>query len=400
MGADVHPRNELAHWHPVLDSRTLRRAPVPVRLCGQDLVVFRGQDGTPAALDDRCAHRAMKLSCGTVEGGRLACPYHAWSYDAEGNGSAPSSPNLSFSVPSYEVQEAGGLVWLRARGGTGDLPPLEHDGYRMVCTLRRRFAAPLEPVIDNFADDEHTAAVHLAFGYDPERMHEVELTVETTDDTVTSTCVGPHKKVSPVLAPLFGIRTGDELTIDWTFHFSPLHSVFDMRWVDPGTGRERSFRDRIDVFFIPIDDDTTELVYRQMTTMRMLGEPGFQLLVRPVTSLITALEVRVDQHILANLADTSGDLSTMRLGRLDRSLGMVRQRLDRIYRQRPGRTVGADASAIDAVAAGEPEALPPVVRRSATAAPPVADVGTGVTVRRGDRPRQGAARLRRTARSV
>lgn len=337
---------ELNHWHPILGSHRLRRRPVPVRLCGLDLVLFRDGAGVPAALHDRCAHRAMRLSRGRVQDGRLACPYHGWSYDRAGVGSCPNSPDMAFEVPVLEVEERAGLVWVKAKGEEAPFPELDFDDYRLVCTLRRRFAAPLEPVIDNFADDEHTAVVHGVFGYAPDRMPEVTLRVDSTDDTVSSSCVGPHKRVPRLLAPIFGIYGGDRFTIDWTFHFSPLHCVFDMSWTDPSSGQPRGFKDRVDVFFLPIDDTQTELVYRQFTTMAMLGDPGFHLLVRPLTTLITEMEVRLDQRIMANLADTSGDLSTMRLGRLDKSLALVRHRLDGVYRRRPA---GGDRGRVAAV---------------------------------------------------
>ncbi len=35
----------LDHWHPVLASRKLRRRPIPIMLCGQQLVLFRTQSG-------------------------------------------------------------------------------------------------------------------------------------------------------------------------------------------------------------------------------------------------------------------------------------------------------------------------------------------------------------------
>jgi vanillate O-demethylase monooxygenase subunit len=325
---------ELAHWHPVGDSRKVRRKPVPVRLLGRDLVLFRDAAGRLGALDDRCPHRHLRLSAGAVEGERLVCAYHGWSYTTDGEGHCPATPGMQVSANAYDVREAGGLVWVKERGDEAPFPRLDFDGYRLVCTLRRRFDAPLDPVIDNFADDEHTAVVHRVFGYDPRRMPEVRLELDADETTVRSWCGGPHKRVPRAIAPLFGIYGGDHFVIEWTFHFSPLHAVFDMSWIDPATGDERGFRDKVDVFFVPVDDGVTELVYRQMTTMKLLGTAGFNVLVRPLTTLITELEVRVDQHIMRNLADTSADLSAMRLGRLDRSLGLVRSRLNSIYRSR------------------------------------------------------------------
>ena len=56
-------------WHPVAGSDELaRRHVLPVRLLGEDLVVWRGDDGRPLAWRDLCVHRGTKLSLGRVEG--------------------------------------------------------------------------------------------------------------------------------------------------------------------------------------------------------------------------------------------------------------------------------------------------------------------------------------------
>ena len=45
-------------------------------------------DGKPLALDNVCPHRGGPLSEGTVEGGKIVCPWHQYEYDlATGAGS-------------------------------------------------------------------------------------------------------------------------------------------------------------------------------------------------------------------------------------------------------------------------------------------------------------------------
>src|SRR5262245_18607888 len=54
--AEGPPMAVFDHWHPVLFSNELRKKPVGVRLCGKELVLFRGAGGEAAALDDICPH--------------------------------------------------------------------------------------------------------------------------------------------------------------------------------------------------------------------------------------------------------------------------------------------------------------------------------------------------------
>ena len=43
------------------------------------------REGAIFALEDRCAHRQVPLSKGTVDGCTLRCVYHGWRYDASGD---------------------------------------------------------------------------------------------------------------------------------------------------------------------------------------------------------------------------------------------------------------------------------------------------------------------------
>jgi len=123
-------------WTPVALARALRPGrPLPVEVGGERLVLFRDASGAPAALVDRCPHRGVALSLGTVEDGCITCPFHGWQLDAGGqvrhvpwNPDAKSATLRATSVP---VREAGQLLWIYTA-------PVE--------------AAPSEPVVaDAFA---------------------------------------------------------------------------------------------------------------------------------------------------------------------------------------------------------------------------------------------------------
>ena len=71
-------------WYVAAWSDELGEEPLARTLLNEAVVLFRGRDGAPAALEDRCCHRALPLSLGTVEEGGLRCAYHGLLFDRRG----------------------------------------------------------------------------------------------------------------------------------------------------------------------------------------------------------------------------------------------------------------------------------------------------------------------------
>ena len=57
-------------WYVAAWSHEVDRTPAHRTVCEIALVLYRRQDGTAVALEDRCAHRAYPLSAGQVKGTR------------------------------------------------------------------------------------------------------------------------------------------------------------------------------------------------------------------------------------------------------------------------------------------------------------------------------------------
>jgi 5,5'-dehydrodivanillate O-demethylase len=106
------------YWHPIAGLSELDGDPVqPVRLLGEDLVLYRDRRGRLGLLAAPCAHRKISLAYGIPEEEGLRCCYHGWLYDAEGRClEQPAEPPEStfkdrIRQPAYPVQALGGLVW-------------------------------------------------------------------------------------------------------------------------------------------------------------------------------------------------------------------------------------------------------------------------------------------------
>jgi phenylpropionate dioxygenase-like ring-hydroxylating dioxygenase large terminal subunit len=117
------------YWWPAALSEELPPggAPIPVRLLGEELTLFRDQNGRPGLLGIHCSHRGADLSYGRIEDGGLRCLYHGWLYDVEGHClEQPGEPTGStfkerVRHTAYPCHEAAGMVF--AYLGPGG-PPL------------------------------------------------------------------------------------------------------------------------------------------------------------------------------------------------------------------------------------------------------------------------------------
>ena len=319
-------------WHPVARTVDLGAAPRRAQLGHAALVVFRTGSGRVAALDDACPHRGMALSEGRVAAdGRVVCPYHGWSFGADGAGRCPGTPRLEPCATAWDAVEREGAIWVKRAGSVATFPDLGGRGFAPVTVLRHRALVPLEPLLDNFTEVEHTGQVHALFGYDTAALAAIETRVEATDDAVRVINRGVQRALNPALRGLLGLAPGDLFVDDWTTRFTPVHVTYDQSWADPRTGQPRPRRLRVAVFFVPAGPGVTDLFTFVFVNSGDLRALLTDRLLRPLLTAFVELEVRLDVRAVERLADKRPDLRGRRLGRFDRPLGEHRRRLERLY---------------------------------------------------------------------
>lgn len=98
-------------WQVILQSDELGAIPRRVVVDGQEIVVWRLPDGGIGALDDRCAHQAMRLSIGNaLPDGCLVCVAHGWTYHPDGtNALIRGGPKIR----SHQAHDDGVVIRLR-----------------------------------------------------------------------------------------------------------------------------------------------------------------------------------------------------------------------------------------------------------------------------------------------
>jgi phenylpropionate dioxygenase-like ring-hydroxylating dioxygenase large terminal subunit len=164
-------------WYAVEFSAVINQKPRPIKLLGEELVIYRTAKGEVVALRDRCVHRGSTLSNGWVEKGCIVCPYHGWQYQADGtcvkipaNAAAVGIPSKA-KVKAYPVQEKYGWVWVFM----GDLEKLNQTSIPELDYLKDpafakiegdfNWVANYERVLENSLDIAHAPFVHAgAFG--------------------------------------------------------------------------------------------------------------------------------------------------------------------------------------------------------------------------------------------
>ena len=71
-------------WYVAATADEVQAKPFGRVIMNEPIVFYRTPDGTPVALEDRCAHRHLPLSMGKLVGDRLQCGYHGLQFDKTG----------------------------------------------------------------------------------------------------------------------------------------------------------------------------------------------------------------------------------------------------------------------------------------------------------------------------
>jgi phenylpropionate dioxygenase-like ring-hydroxylating dioxygenase large terminal subunit len=174
------------YWHPVAAEDDVGDAPVGTTLLGEHIVLFRSE-GSVHAFKDLCAHRGAKLSLGHLNGGRIVCPYHGFTYDHTGSCVyIPSQPRDAQRIPArlalqrYRCAVSCGLVWVALDEPVADLPTFpefEDPRFRVHLAFRQFWAASAARFTENATDFSHFPYVHPGTLGDPEHpeMHPFEV---------------------------------------------------------------------------------------------------------------------------------------------------------------------------------------------------------------------------------
>jgi len=135
-----YPRN---CWYVAATSDEVGRGLLARTVLGQPVVLYRLASGAVTALEDRCPHRSLPLSYGSLAGDEVVCGYHGMAFAADGRCvRVPSQEHVPYGAraTSYAVREEPPFVWI----WPGDPGRAELTDPPALPWLPRNSAAPTE----------------------------------------------------------------------------------------------------------------------------------------------------------------------------------------------------------------------------------------------------------------
>lgn len=342
-------------WYPAAWSHELERALVPRTLLGEKLVLYRTEAGAPAALEDRCCHKFLPLSMGTLKGDAVECGYHGMTYAADGAciripGQATIPPQAR--VQAYPAVDHLGLVWI----WTGDatrasrdllfpLPAYDAPGWTTTRGPYMHIASNYQNLTDNLLDPMHVSFVHLSTLGSP-AMADIPIETAQDGDRVTASRWTLDQPPVPIIRKLTGI---DGRVDRWQYYnfYPPSVSVTDFGSGPVGMGhgdadRDAAYRTYSCHFIAPETARSSHYFFMQVRNFA----PGDAEVSRiMIEQIVTAFAE--DKAVLEGVQrgeDDSGGRPSLRIA-IDNGPLRSRRIVERLIRAEQAMAGGANASA-------------------------------------------------------
>jgi len=184
-------------WYAALWSSELPAGKlVSQMITGTPVLFFRKEDGSAAAITDRCSHHFVPLSMGQImPGDRVQCPYHGLEFNAQGrcvknphgDGTIPAAAHLQ----SFPVVEKHTVIWIWM--GNKPATPETIPNYSCLDNAPELHAtapaylymnAGYELLTDNLLDLSHTSYLHSGILGNADTVV-ADISVVQEGDTVT-----------------------------------------------------------------------------------------------------------------------------------------------------------------------------------------------------------------------
>ena len=173
-------------WYQVSYSFDLKPGQAkPIKLCGDDLVLFRTESGEAKVLEAYCPHMGAHLGYGIheytnhggeVRGENVVCPFHGWRFNGDGfctevpyAKNIPPKVNGKQCLRTYPVREMNQVVWVwwhpKSEAPTYEpkyIPEADPNNaeWGEVIVHNTRIRTHIQEMAENGSDPAHFLYVH------------------------------------------------------------------------------------------------------------------------------------------------------------------------------------------------------------------------------------------------
>ena len=215
-------------WYRVAFSDEVRAGDLtPITFFGQELILFRLDDGGVHVMEAHCPHLGAHLGMGgCIKDGQAVCPFHGWHFGPDGtNVEIPyrDEVNRKARLRTFETGDWSGLVmvWFDEAGAppTWDLPELpEYRDPRFLWHTpegsRWRIRTHPQEILENAVDIAHFQFVHGVSSFGALSLVEEGPMLRSRAELALTTAQGPVQ--GAVVNELWGLevhRTSPSLAI-------------------------------------------------------------------------------------------------------------------------------------------------------------------------------------------
>jgi phenylpropionate dioxygenase-like ring-hydroxylating dioxygenase large terminal subunit len=234
----------LNQWYVAGFSNEVTDKPLARTFLNEPVVLFRTGDGRIAALEDRCCHRSLPLSCGMVEEAGLRCGYHGMLYARDGACiEIPGQDKIPAKarVKAHHVEEKDHIIWIWFGRNEGDAPSHPAPDYPHHDNPAYKFGngvyhynAPYQLIHDNLLDLSHLGYVHVhTIGGNAKQHMNAEMRVTQDGDVVRVVRLMPGTPPPPTYVAAWPFGAAVDRWQEIEFHVSHLRIWTGA--VQPGT---------------------------------------------------------------------------------------------------------------------------------------------------------------------
>lgn len=236
-------------WFPLFASKELRSKPLAKTLLGFKLV-FVKIDNEVICFEDRCPHRNVPLSKGSIVNNQLRCNYHGWSFDKTGelkNIPGCKSCSKNIKLQAISTKEIDSVVWVRLDGQKEFYNYFASSEIYSSNISFKYLKADFVHSIENFLDPTHTPFIHKGL-LRSENGQSMSLTQESSASEF-KTYYKLHNKQNGIINKLFDSGIDENIASCSFPGFATIQYLKNKKLIF-----------NVAVFFVPINKGEVQMV--------------------------------------------------------------------------------------------------------------------------------------------